>query len=101
MQKLLVTWKRVTVLYQKKKYCNRLKYRIFQTIRYTPQPQIWEENEGASYNPNVAYLACWGGGEVAVVQGGVFPYFPPLKPRYVLWSGAPDSLKNTVSIYCD
>ena len=25
-------------------------------------PQIWEENGGASYSPNVAYLAHWGGG---------------------------------------
>ena len=24
----------------------------------TPQ-QIWEENEGASYSPNVVYLACY------------------------------------------
>ena len=32
-----------------------------------PPPQIWEENGGASYSPNVAYLACWegaGGGGV-------------------------------------
>ena len=25
-------------------------------------PPIWEENGGASYSPNVAYLACWGWG---------------------------------------
>ena len=25
-------------------------------------PQIWEENGGKSYNPNVAYLARWGRG---------------------------------------
>ena len=29
-------------------------YRIFQTIRHTPQ--IWEENGGASYSLNVAYI---------------------------------------------
>ena len=27
---------------------------------------------------------------------GFFPYFPPLKPRYVLWSGVSYSPKNTV-----
>ena len=27
-----------------------------------PPPQIWEESGGVSYSPNVAYLACWGGG---------------------------------------
>ena len=31
-------------------------------------PQIWEENGGASYSPNVAYLARGGGG--AVVEWG-------------------------------
>ena len=25
-------------------------------------PKIWEENGGASYSPNVAYLACGGSG---------------------------------------
>ena len=34
-----------------------------------------------------------GGGNSGV---GFFPYFPPLKPRYVLWYGASYSLKNTV-----
>ena len=29
------------------------------------------------------------------------PYFPPLKPRCVLWSGASYSLKNMVCIYVD
>ena len=32
-------------------------YRIFQTIRLIFPPQIWEENGGASYSPNAAYLA--------------------------------------------
>ena len=43
-------------------------YHIFQTIRHTPPPQIWEENGGASYSLNVAYLAHWGWG--AVVEWG-------------------------------
>ena len=36
------------------------------------------------------------------VSGGVgfFSYFPPLKPRYVLWSGTSYSLKNTVLVFC-
>ena len=55
--------------------------------------QIWEENGGASYSANVAYLALWGGGGTAVEQGFFFPYFPPLKPRYVLWSGVSYSPK--------
>ena len=29
-----------------------------------PSPEIWEENGGVSYSPNVAYLACWVGGAV-------------------------------------
>ena len=41
------------------KIYKELIYRIFQTIRRTPK--IWEENGGASYSPNVAYLARWGG----------------------------------------
>ena len=36
-------------------------YCIFQTIRCTFPPQIWEENGGTSYSPNVAYLARTGG----------------------------------------
>ena len=46
-------------------------------------PKIWEENGRASYSPNVAYVARWGAG-----SGGAdifFSYFPPLKPRYILW----------------
>ena len=47
----------------------------FQTIRRTPQ--IWEENRGASYSPNVAYLACsrgvaGGGLGRVVVERGFF-----------------------------
>ena len=37
-----------------------------------------------------------GVGEVAAVEWAFFPYFPPLKPRYILWSGASYSLKNKV-----
>ena len=37
------------------------RYCIFQTIRCTFPPQIWQENGGASYSLNVAYLACWVG----------------------------------------
>ena len=69
-------------------------FHIFQTIRRT-SPQIWGGNGGASDSPNVAYLACWGRG---VGGSGVdfSPYFSPLKSRYVLWSGASYSPKNTV-----
>ena len=52
-------------------------------------------NGGASYSPNVAYLARWGEG--VVVEWFFFSYFPPLKPRCVSWSGASYSLKNTVN----
>ena len=51
-----------------------------------------------SYSPNVAHLARCG------VEGGwqwsgfFFPHFPPLKPRYVLQSGASYSPKNTVNV---
>ena len=46
-----------------------------------------------SYSPNVAYLThCGGDGGV-----GFFSYFPPLKPRCVLWSGMSYSPKNTVN----
>ena len=55
---------------------------------------MWgEENGGASYSANVAYLAHWRGGG----GGGArvfFSYFPSLKPRCVLWSGAPSSSKK-------
>ena len=67
-------------------------------------PQIWEENGGASYRLNVAYLArCGGWGEGAAVEcfGFFFSYFPPLKPRYIIWSGASYSLKNTVNFISD
>ena len=68
-------------------------YRIFQTIRHTSPPQIWEKNGDASYSPNAARLAHWG----AVEEWGFFPYFLPVKPRYVLWSGVSYSLKNMVT----
>ena len=68
----------------------------FRTIRCNPPQQIWEENGVASYSPNIAYLACFGG---AAVERGFFSYFPPLKPRYVLWSGASYSPKNTVILH--
>ena len=45
-------------------------YHIFRTIRHTFSPQIWEENEGASYSPNVAYLARSGGQQWSGVTGG-------------------------------
>ena len=55
-------------------------------------PQIWEENGGASYSPNVVYLAHWGLGGWGWSEV-FFSYFPPLKPRYCLWSGASYSPK--------
>ena len=75
---------------------SRTVYSIFQTIRHTP---IFLQNLGeksVSYTQNVAYLARWGGGGG---RGGwrwsrfFSPYFPPLKPRCVLWSGASYSPK--------
>ena len=71
-------------------------YRIFWTIRHTPHPQIWEENAGASYSPNVAHLALWVGGGRWWSRVFFFSYFPPLKPRYFFWSSVSYSLKNTV-----
>ena len=50
-------------------------YHIFQTIRHSFLPlAIWEENGGASYSQNVAYLAHWGRGG-AVVEWVIF-FFP-------------------------
>ena len=57
-------------------------------------PPFWEEKGGVSYSPNVAYLACCGGG--GFWGGGFPPYFPPLKPRYILWSCASYSPQTTV-----
>ena len=54
-------------------------------------PKIWEENGSASYSLKVAYPA---GDSGAAVEWVFFSHFPPLKPRYVLWSGASHSLKN-------
>ena len=41
---------------KKKKKKKKDIYCIFRIIRRTPH-QIWEENRGVSYSPNVAYLA--------------------------------------------
>ena len=55
-------------------------------------PQIWEENGGASYNTNVAYLAHRVGGLFIIkyfttfFASKIFSYFPPLKLRCILWS---------------
>ena len=57
-------------------------------------PQIWEENRGASYSPNVAYLVCYRISALKDVikyfttffASNFFNfYFPPLKPRCILW----------------
>ena len=73
--------------------------------------QIWEENGGASYSLNVAYLARrwgWGGSGAGSQEAGAgpqfllqkfFSYFPPLKPRCVLGSSASYSLKTTVVFF--
>ena len=58
---------------------------------YKTHPPILEENGGASYSPNIAYLAHaggWGGG-----GAGFVPYFPPLKRRCILWCGTSYSPK--------
>ena len=64
-----------------------------------------------SYSPNVAYLACWGGGAGgtgSLQEAGAgprfllqncFSCFPLLKPRCVLWSGASYSPKNMVTLW--
>ena len=46
----------------------------------------------------LTWLAGKGEWEVVAVEQGLFffSYFPPLKPRYVLWSGESYSPKNTV-----
>ena len=48
----------------------------------THHPPNLRGNGGASYSPNVAYMAFVGEG--AAVEQGCFSYFPPLKPRCVL-----------------
>ena len=58
-------------------------------------PKIWEENGSASYSLKVAYPA---GDSGAAVEWVFFSHFPPLKPRYVLWSGTSYSPKNMVHI---
>ena len=84
-----------------------LEYRIVRTIRHTT-PQFGKKMrvESASYSLNVAYLAGGGGSGRAGSQEAragpqfllqkVFSYFPPLKPRCVLWYGVSFGLKNTV-----
>ena len=62
-------------------------------------PPIWEEKGAASYSLNVACLACWGRGQQWSGFFFFFPYFPPVKPRCVLWSGASYSPKNTVYFF--
>ena len=62
-------------------------------------PQIWEENGGVSYSLNVADLAPGGGGAESVERVFFFSYFPPVKPRYVLWPGMSYSLKSTVTVF--
>ena len=91
-------------------HSSTITYRIFWTIRRTPQ--ILEENGGASYSLNVypPYPACWGegwgsGSGTGSQEAGAgphfllqifFSYFSPLKLRCILWSGVSYSLKNTV-----
>ena len=63
---------------------------------------MWEENGGESYSPNVAYLAHFGEGEEGGSISGAgffFSYFPPLKPRCILWSGESYSPKNMVDVF--
>ena len=72
-------------------------YRIFLDCKTLSPTKIWEENGGASYSPNVAYLAHWGGGWQ---WSKVFSHFPPLKRRCVLWSHVSYSPKK-YSISCE
>ena len=61
---------------------------------HPPSHQIWEENGGASYSLNVAYLAHYRISALKDVikyfttffASNFFPYFPPVKPRCALWS---------------
>ena len=57
-------------------------------------PRFGRKMEGASYSPNAVYQVPWGEGGSGGT--GVFSYFPPLKPRYIWWSGASYSPKNMV-----
>ena len=72
---------------------DELNHTVFWTVRRTPL--FWEENGDVSYNPNVAYLTRLGGGGQGFFVLFI-SYFPPLKPRYILWSGASHSPKHTV-----
>ena len=47
------------------------KYHVFLDYKTHFHPQIWEENGGASYSPNVANLALWG----EACSGGVGFFF--------------------------
>ena len=57
-------------------------------------PKIWEENGGASYSLNVAYLAHYRISALKDVikyfttffASKIFPYFSPRKPGCILWS---------------
>ena len=55
-------------------------------------PQIWEENGGASYSLNGAYLVHLGGMYVLLnilphfLPQNFFSYFPPVKSRCIVWS---------------
>ena len=54
---------------------------------HSPPPKIWEENVGASYSPNVAYLAGWagpGGGRSQDAEQGRCPR----KPKGQEWGDA-------------
>ena len=55
--------------------CSTEKYRIFQTVRCTFSPQMWEKNRGVSYSPNVAFLASCREGRGAVMEWG-WVFFP-------------------------
>ena len=55
------------------------KISYFSDYKTHPPKKIWEENGGASYSPNVAYLACGGWGEVGGSGVGFFFLFSSSK----------------------
>ena len=65
---------------------------------HLPPKKNWEENGGASYSINVAYLGHWGEGSGVVWFFYYYYYFPPLKPRCVLRSSVSYGLKNTIHL---
>ena len=79
-------------------------YHIFQIIRHTT-PQIWEENGGASYSPNVPYMACLGGLFMLLnilpdfLLQKNFSYLTPLKHRCVLRSEKYSKYLKEVFVY--